>query len=293
MTGLALRLGSLAYGLTMAIEQRVRGLRHRTVDVDGLAVSLLEGGRTDAPTIVMLHGYSADKDVWVRFAGPFVRDFHVIVPDLAGHGATPFVTGADFSGPAQADRVARLLDVLGIDRAHVIGNSMGGFIAATLALRHPDRVLSIGLSDAAGVTAPEPAAAEELLAQGNNPFLFDDRSEFDVFYALTMAKPPWVPRIVKASMGQDYVDRRDQLAEIWTDFRTPEDWLDERLGQIAAPAWVMWGTEDQLVHPSAAQVWADGLPHATVTEYDGIGHMPMLEIPAQSAADYRRFLDGI
>jgi pimeloyl-ACP methyl ester carboxylesterase len=145
---------------------------------------------------VLLHGYSADKQVWVRFARPLLDRYEVIIPDLAGHGATGFVPGLDYSGPAQARRVAAMLDTLGIAKAHVAGNSMGGFITAHFALAYPQRTLSAGLIDPAGVNSPEPSDMGKLLAGGRNPFEVNSRAEFDDFYAMTMAQPPWLPGIV-------------------------------------------------------------------------------------------------
>ncbi len=101
-----------------------------------------------------------------------------------------------------------------------------------------------------------------------------------------------MPGFVRAAMAHDYVARREQLAEILVGFRLGF-LLDDHLAEITAPAYVMWGAEDRLVDPSAAAVWADGLPDATLVTYDGIGHMPMVEIPARSAADYRTFLAGL
>jgi len=270
----------------MALEARRARLVHRTVDVDGLPMAVFTGGPDHAPTLVLLHGFSADRTVWIRFAQRFTKDFHVVIPDLAGHGLTPFVTGAGYSGPAQAARLASLLDSLGRDRVHVIGNSMGGLIAAWFALAHADRTLTLGLCDAVGVHGSEPTAVEKA---GTNPFLLDSPSQFAAFYALTMAKPPFVPRFVKAALAADYVARRDSLAEIFEDFHG-RDLLDERLGELTAPALVLWGSQDQLVHPSCAETFAAGLPDARKIVYAGIGHMPMIEIPKRSAADYRQFL---
>lgn len=284
------RVGAATYRLAMAAEARRARLRRRVVDVDGLDLAVLEGGPRDRPTVVLLHGYSADKGVWARFARHLTRDHHVVVPDLAGHGDTPFVPGAGYSAPAQADRVAGLLDALGVRRAHVLGNSMGGFVAAWTALRHPDRVLSAGLCDAAGVTAPHVVEGDRRREETGRPvFLLEDVAEFPAFYALTMARPPYVPGFVRAAMAQEYVDRRDQLSEIWDDF-AGRDLLDERLGEITQPSLVLWGSQDQLVDPTAADVWADGLPDARLVTYPGVGHMPMVESPKQCATDYRVFV---
>ncbi len=282
-------LAGRMYAAATAAEARAYGLRERRVDAGDTTLSVLEAGPADAPVVVLLHGYSADRVVWVRFARQLLRDHRVVVPDLAGHGSSGFLSGTGHSAPAQADRVAAVLDRLGVDRAHVAGNSMGGFVAATLAVAHPGRVESLLLCDAVGVASPEPSEAELLIREGRNPFLLDDVADFPPFYAMTMARPPFLPGFLRAGVAADYVDRREALAEIFADFHEV-DTLDDRLGEIAAPTLVMWGELDRLVHPSTAQVWADGITGARTTTYADLGHMPMLEAPRRTASDYRTFL---
>ena len=284
-TTLAARL----YAGATAAEARAYGLRERRVDVGDTTLALLEGGPADAPAVVLLHGYSADRVVWVRFARHLLRDHRVVVPELAGHGATGFTSGAGHSAPEQAARVASLLDRLGIDEAHVAGNSMGGFVAATLAVEHPGRVRSLLLSDAVGVASPEPSEAELLIREGRNPFLLASVADFPAFYAMTMARPPFLPGFLRAAVAQDYVARREQLAEIFTDFHGVAT-LDDRLHEVGVPTLVMWGEQDRLVHPSTARVWAQGVDGARTLSYPDLGHMPMLEAPARTATDYRAFL---
>ncbi|GAA5109303.1 alpha/beta fold hydrolase [Alloalcanivorax gelatiniphagus] len=273
-------------------EARAYGLRERVVDVGDARLAVLEGGPADGPAVVLLHGYSADRVVWVRFARHLLRDHRVVVPELAGHGASGFVAGAGYSAPDQARRVVAVLDHLGIDHAHVAGNSMGGFVAATLAVAHPARVASLLLSDAVGVTQPEPSDAELLFQQGRNPFLLEDVADFPDFYAMTMARPPFLPAFLRSAIAADYVARREQLAEIFADFHGV-DALDDRLGEIAAPTLVMWGERDRLVHPSTARVWSDGIAGAGLVTYPALGHMPMLEAPRRTATDYRSFLSSL
>ncbi len=270
-------------------ETKAYGLRERRVDAGDTTLAVLEGGPADAPAVVLLHGYTADRVVWLRFAKHLMRDHRVVVPELAGHGASGFTSGTGFSAPAQAERVAVVMERLGIGRAHVAGNSMGGFVAATLAVAHPDRVASLLLSDAVGVASPEPSELELEVREGRNPFLLDDVADFPAFYAMTMARPPFVPGFVRAAIAADYVARRADYEEIFTDLFGVAT-LDDRLGEITAPTLVMWGEQDRLVHPSTAQVWADGIAGARIVRYPDAGHMPMLELPRRSAADYRAFL---
>jgi abhydrolase domain-containing protein 6 len=288
------RVGAAIRRFAQNATRRSGGIRSRQVDVNGLIVGYDERGergeRGDAglAPILLLHGFSADREVWTRFAR-HLPGHRLLIPDMAGHGHTPFVAGAGYSAPDQADRLVGFLDALGIDRVHVIGNSMGGFIAATLALRAPERVISLGLVDAAGVDSTEPSELGRQLRQGVNPFLLDDASQFDAFYALTMAKPPFVPGIVRAAIAEEYVARRPRLSEIWGDFHA-HDLLEEQLAEITAPTWIAWGRRDQIIDVSAARVYADGLPHASLTIYDDLGHMPMFEAPRRTAQDYAAFL---
>ena len=284
-------LGARAYAAAMRVEARAYGLRERQVDAGDTTLTVLDGGPADAPVVVLLHGYSADRAVWMRFARHLVRDHRVVVPELAGHGASGFLSGEGHSAPAQAARVAAVMDRLGIEHAHVAGNSMGGFVAATLAVDHPERVRSLLLSDAVGVHSPEPSEAEELFRQGGNPFLLDDVADFPAFYAMTMARPPFVPSFIRAALAEDYVGRRESLDEIFEDFYGVAT-LDDRLGEITAPTLVVWGSEDRLVHPSTARTWAGGIAGARTIVYPGLGHMPMLEAPRRTATDYRAFLTG-
>jgi len=276
----------------MAAESRLAGLRTRHADVEGFRVAFYEGGPATAPAVVLLHGFSGDRTLWVRFARHLAKTYRVVVPDLPGHGDTDFVPGGGYGAPAQARRVLALLDRLEIPAAHLMGNSMGGFTTAAFARQYPDRILSAHLSDPTGVASPRESVLDILVREGRNPFLMHDVRQFPHFYALTMARPPWVPGIAKAAMAEDYVRGRDRLAEIFDDF-FGRDQLDEHLGEIAVPTLVSWGELDQIIDVSAARVWVEGIPGAREIVYPGIGHMPMVEIPARSARDYREFLASV
>jgi abhydrolase domain-containing protein 6 len=268
------------------------GLRGYTTEAGGFTIGYDAGGARHDATVLLLHGFSADRDVWTRFAGG-LRTHHVLIPDLPGHGRTPFIPGAGYSAPAQAERLVAFLDAVGVQRTHVIGNSMGGFIAAALAYRAPERVASLALVDAAGLRVSAPSALSRMLDAGHNPFLLDSPHDFDAFYAMTMAKQPFVPRIVRRAIAHEYIQRRAQLAEIFADFNHAPDMLDDHLGEFRVPTWVAWGRHDQLIDVSAASVWADGIPGASLTVYEDLGHMPMFEAPRRTCRDYAGFLSQL
>ncbi|BCQ61126.1 hypothetical protein PBOI14_28760 [Pseudomonas sp. Boi14] len=183
----------------------------------------------------------------------------MLIPDLGGHGETAYAAHQDYRVPAQAQRLLRLLDACGIQRVQVIGNSMGGYIAAWLAAHAPQRISGLALFDPAGVEAPETSDLQHLLEQGKNPFLVRSRADFQHFYSLTMAAPPWVPEAVLAAIAERYQARRGQLARIFAELQASPP-MEPELAKIQAPTLLLWGREDRLLHPSSAQVWAKACP---------------------------------
>lgn len=271
------------------LEARSYGLTEKTVTAAGIAHRLYEGGDPGKPTLVLLHGYSADKDVWPRFASHLIQDFHILIPDMAGHGETGFQADWNYTIPAQAERIVALMDAMQVQQFHVAGNSMGGMISATLALHYPDRVLTATAIDPAGVRSPEPSNMDRMVAAGRNPFQVRNDDEFRRFYAMTMAKPPYLPDVVIKGMSKTYQDRREELAEIFRQF-SGKDLLENRLTDIQPPLFLIWGDRDELLHVSAVDVWKAGVPRIETVVMPGIGHMPMVETPAETATLVKTFI---
>jgi pimeloyl-ACP methyl ester carboxylesterase len=284
--------GQWVYDASMSTEAGIYGFSEQTIPIGDMALSVYRNSEhlgSDKPSILMLHGYSAEKTVWLRFARHLTDSYNIIIPDMAGHGKTGFSPDWDYTGPAQAARLLALLDRLQIQRVHVIGNSMGGFIAAHFARLYPERTLTATLVDPAGVASPEPSVMDQMLAKGENPFQVSSDADFKRFYGMTMAQPPFVPDFVKAGVSARYQSRREELKRIFEDFHG-KDRLDTYLSAISVPVLIMWGGKDELIHVSSAQVWQKGLSNSEVKIWPEIGHMPMVEIPAESASVYRDFL---
>lgn len=283
-------IGGKLYAADMQVETALYGLHRAAVDGGDARLMTYQGGPAEPRgTVVMIHGYSADKDVWVRFARHFTARYRVVIVDLPGHGETPFNPVLRYDATSQAARVLHVMDELGIKRAHLVGNSMGGFIAARIAHDHGERVASATLMDAAGIVSTTPSDMDRMVAVGRNPFEVSTQEEFRSFYGMTMAQAPWVPGVTLDYIGERYIAQREQLARIFRDFHHV-GLLDDSLASIRVPVLVMWGARDQLVHVSAAAKWAAGVPGARSEIYDDLGHMPMVEDPSRSAHDVMTFI---
>lgn len=282
------RFGLWLYKHANKTEAKIYGLKTFSAEVGETRMVYLSNNQQDKPVLVMVHGFSADKAVWLRFARRLTNDYHIIVPDLAGHGETGFRKEWDYSISAQATRIINLLDELNLDKAHIIGNSMGGFIAAHIGRFHPERAQSIVLIDPAGVKAPEKSKMDNMLAQGINPFYIENRQQFYTFFAMTMQKPPYLPKITKDALAKYYQGRKPQLKQIFHAFNLPEGKLDNHVEQIKVPTLILWGEKDEILHVSATKIWQK-IDRSKLIVWQDLGHMPMLEDPKRTANALRTF----
>jgi pimeloyl-ACP methyl ester carboxylesterase len=292
MTDYRNTLGYKIAHLVESIEASIYGLKDVTVNVKGLEIAVYQSKRIDPnkPTIVMLHGFSADKKVWLRFAKHFVNDFNVIIPDLAGHGKTPYSVNNSHSISAQAIRVIELLAVYGINQFHLLGNSMGGFITAHSSIYFAENILSSCLVDPAGIIPLSLSKMDRLVIAGKNPFLIKTKQNFYDFYAMTMAKPPYIPKFILDCFALEYQSKYDRLESIFSEFLSEDGLLDKELTKVNCPTLILWGASDELLHVDNAKLWHENIKDSELTVWPGVGHMPMMEIAKTSANRYRLFL---
>ncbi|HUA80887.1 MAG TPA: alpha/beta fold hydrolase, partial [Dyella sp.] len=104
-----------------------------------------EGGQ--GPTILLLHGFAARKEVWLKVAPLLTAHFHVVIPDLPGWGESSRIAGASYNVDNQADRLNDFVQTLHLQHALIVGHSMGGAIAGVYAAEHPEDVAELALVD--------------------------------------------------------------------------------------------------------------------------------------------------
>jgi pimeloyl-ACP methyl ester carboxylesterase len=240
--------------------------------------------------MVCLHGFLDTWRIWELVLPALERSHDVLAPTLAGHaGGPPFDGDLDTS---LADAVERAMDAAGFESAHLIGNSLGGYVALQLAAR--GRARSVVALAPAGGWAPGDDSYRELL--GFQRGLFE----------MVRAAAPHADAIVASREG-----RRRATRYLTVNFEhIPPELLAHQLRAVAAaddapaliehalhatwsvdteriacPVRILWGTEDRLLPwPSAAvRFRRDWLPHAEWVELDGVGHCPQLDVPLETA----------
>jgi triacylglycerol lipase len=276
-----------AYRIGVRAERALAGLATKSAVVDGLAMPYLDGGRGEP--LVLIHGFAGDKDNFTRLARFVTPHYRVIVPDLPGFGDASRSDDADHSMSAQANRVAALMRQLGIERAHIGGNSMGGFIACELAAQHPGMVASVWLLDAAGTEAShDTPILHTYLETGSMPLLVREEGDFETLLAKTMHKRAWLPGFAVKALARravaDYAFHRKLFDQLHA-----SPLLEQRYATIDKPCLVTWGEQDELLNPRGIEAFARLFPGAQRHLMPGLGHLPMCEDPKATARAYLAF----
>ncbi len=243
----------------------------------------------DAPTVVMLHGFTGSKENWYPVARLLRGHYRLLIPDLPGWGESQRIDGADYGFLAQSERVDRFIAQVAADPRGVVllGHSMGGGIAAVVAARHPQQVARVGLIDAAGVRFADNRFGEQVLA-GHNPFAVEDEASLkrylDTVFHDASARPwaPWPASSIYINRRRsDAAFEQQVLARIG---RSDESFLPgEAATAIRQPTLLLWCRQDAVIDYSAMALYAERIPQANRVLLDGCGHMSLVEQPRMVA----------
>lgn len=275
------------------VETHLAGLSSQVVTAGELDFAYYDGGPKLGETIVMVHGFGADKDNWLRMARHFSSRYHVVVPDLPGFGESSRPTGSYDVG-TQAERLADFIQALGVGKVHLVGNSMGGHIVALYAARYPDRVRSLALFDNAGVTPPHKSELFDLLEQGRpNPLVVTRVSDYGRLMDFVFVDPPILPAPLKRYLADRAIANQVHYEAVFQQLVQRYIPLEPELPKIQAPTLLLWGDKDRVLDVSSLDVMKPLIPHASTVVMKNCGHAPMIERPAETALHYQAFLDGL
>jgi pimeloyl-ACP methyl ester carboxylesterase len=270
-------------------------LRFRTVETSGHRISLLEAGT--GPPIVALHGLGATKASFLSTVAALAPRFRVIAIDLPGFGNSDKPVGARYDAQWFGSAVVQLLDALELDRAYVIGNSLGGRVALEVGLRAPERVEALAL------LAPSMAWRRK---RPWAPALRLVRPELGI---LPHAPRPVVERIIDRAMPEarngwaaagideflrSFLTPRGRAAfyaaarQIYLEEPEGKDGFWPRLRGLSVPALFVWGRRDSLVPLAFARHVTEAVPSAEHLELD-CGHVPQMERPRETHEAVARF----
>lgn len=243
--------------------------------------------------LLLIHGAFSSLHTFDGWTSLLIRDHQVIRLDLPGFGLSDSMTGHDYSIKALVRFLTKFLDQIGIDKCDFAGSSMGGWLAWEMALRQAHRVNKLVLIASAGFM-----------------------EEMSIPLPFKVARTPVLGKVMKYAikknllrkfLNQVFVDQKkvtEELVDRYYDLITregnPEAFYalangryqsrTNKLKNIKAPTLIMWGEEDAWLPFENGYWFQVCIPDSRLILYEGVGHIPMEEIPERTVRDLRKFL---
>lgn len=267
---------------------------------DGVSAHYRDEGNPNGRTMLLVHGFSASLHTWEKWVGLLGGEYRMVSVDLPGHGLTRTPENYAPTIEGFADFLDRFADKAGIQKAVVVGSSMGGGAAWQMALRHPARVEALVLVGASGWPDPRIDDAEEpaIFKMLRNPVMGPVLRRLDntpmvrqgleaSFVNKALVDDAMVARYVRMSRAPNH---GDVLLAIMTGSAERTVATAEALAAIKAPTLILHGRQDNLVAVDGATKFNDAIAGSRLIIYDEVGHLPQEEIPERSGEDLRAFL---
>ena len=264
-----------------------------TLDLDGGTIHYSRSGQ--GSPVLLLHGLFAQKEQWhavlCALAG---QGYDAIAPDLPGFGQSTGFDVAAYDLGAQAERLRGFADGLKIGAFDLVGNSMGGTIAAIYAERFPKDVKHLAfIGPPLGVIAWGPRV-RQAIEGGINPFIPVDRTQFDLEMGILFDTPPEVPAEIRDTLIESYTKYNRHYQQVWDIVNLFDTALDkrplDRPLDARIPVLILWGEADAVYPVEGAATLQELLPGSRLVKLPRAGHLPMVERPAETASHLIAFL---
>lgn len=280
------------YDFMINAERFRSALKPGSVDIGEQRIAYLERAG-DGETIVLIHGFGANKDNWVRFVRHIPQQYRVVCFDMPGHGDNSKLDDKTYDIDYITNGFAQAADALGLSRFHIAGNSMGGYISMLYTARNPDRVITMCLLDTAGLIAetPQPSHLQLALARGQSPLTPTSEEEYNELLKYAFYKKPFFPWPITSVLANRAVESSGFTQKMWGDVHNSPIDIVPMLPGMDLPSLVIWGDKDRILHVSATEVLERSLSDSETIIMKDCGHMPMIERPEETAGYYVSFLN--
>lgn len=264
--------------------QQAQPNTQKEVVVFGQKIRYSEAG--SGPTVILLHGLGGNGQSWAFTVGPLAAKYHVVVPDQIGFGNSdkPVI---NYRVRTYVDFLDEFCKQLKIERATLVGHSMGGWIAAAFTIAFPEKVDRLVMADAAGYAPPANFDYQSLY--NLNPSTRDGMKQLltRVFFNRSFSSDAMIDQFLaqRMSAGDGYT-----INSLIESVGRREDFLDGQLGQIKVPTLIVWGREDGLVLLSEGVRLKQDIPQAKLVVVAGCGHFPQIEKAGEFNATLLEFL---
>uniref|UniRef100_A0A8D2LIW9 acylglycerol lipase n=1 Tax=Varanus komodoensis TaxID=61221 RepID=A0A8D2LIW9_VARKO len=283
---------------TSRFKRQKRGVKVKHIDHEGYRFTYFSRGEPGAqPSILMLHGFSLNKDIWLNMIKLFPQDLHVVCLDMPGHGDTTRLLGESYTVAAQAKRVHQFVQCLELNKKpfHLVGMSTGGMIAGVYAAHYPSEVCCLSLLCPAGLKYPTEseffARLREIVYSkdpADGTLLPVNEEQGENLLKLCLARATMPCCCFGPNSGFLILKGFLDISSAKSRFI-----LHENMRRIRAPTQIIWGREDKVFDSTGAEMLATAIHNSQVHMLEKCGHFIALERPMKTAKLLLEFYSSV
>lgn len=268
-------------------------LKNKLLD-NGLNMAYYENNVKSDKTLVLVHGFTEDKDTWLEFAHGLWNKYHIIIPDQIGYGDSSKPININYSMDIQSNRLKEFLDTFTNKKIVLIGASMGGGVAIKYASKYD--VESLVLIASMGLKGETKPYFEKLSKDERNNLIFNvcSRQKMKNILNVYMERAPYIPLSVIDYLAEVRCNNNDlikhQSQYIYDENFDVQYTLLADIQEINVPTMIVWGKSDKALHVSSAYAFHKTMNNSFLKIYNNVGHLVMREVPYRLAFDVATFL---
>jgi len=278
----------LFYKLAINKARFSAGLSQKEINIDDHRIVYLER-KSGEETLVLLHGFGAEKDNWAELAR-HLKGYRLIIPDLPGFGDSEKIETAEYDIASQVERLDKFFTKIGLKKFYIAGNSMGGNIAGIYSVKHPDKIKALILLNNSGIISADKSMVMKLIEKGDNPLIVKDRESFKNLFKFLFVKQPDIPERIMNYLADRAVEDRAFNEKIFIEMIKKPAMLDNSLALLTMPVLIIWGDKDQILDVSGVRVLEKGIKNHTTKILKDCGHVPLMERPEETASYISEFI---
>nr|XP_016847176.1 PREDICTED: monoacylglycerol lipase ABHD6 [Anolis carolinensis] len=285
---------SLLFRIMIWYKRLKRNVTVKYIEQDGYKFCYFSRGEPGSrPSVLMLHGFSFNKDMWLNAIKLFPRDVHLVCLDMPGHGKTTRLLAENYTAVDQAKKIHQFVEWTNLNKKpfHLVGMSMGGMIAGVYAALYPSDVCALSLLCPPGL---QHTVESEFIRQlkdlrkstnsHNNPLILMTVQQGEDLLKLGLYQPKTINMQLLKGYLEDRRPHKSFFLKCFLDMTSMESRysLHDNMSKIKAPTQIIWGKDDKVMDPSGAEIIAKGIPDSQVHMLDKCGHFITLDRPTKS-----------
>ena len=242
-------------------------------------------------TLILIHGFGANKDSWLYLSKELSKDYHLIIPDLPGHGDSFKTDSKKYTIGNQAKWLNEFIAKKKIKDFTLIGNSMGGAISLRYSYLYPEKLNNLILiTSASNACIGVESEYSKLLSKGVNPLITNNLEDYEKLLDFVMYERRYIPSPILEVLAENKMERKLLDEKIFSDFISNMFKKEDILNNITTNTLILWGEYDRVIDLKCANILEENIKNSKKIVLKNVGHVPQVEVPDKLSNIISNFL---